>query len=50
MSDIEDGRSILAAAPLTTWADDDARVPLAALPCARTPHPRYPYLWETEEP
>lgn len=50
MSDILDGRAILAAAPLEAWTDDEIRVPLAALPCGHYPHLSHPYLCFPEEP
>ena len=50
MSDILDGRSILAAAPLVTWADVELRLPLAVLPCGHVPHLVHPYLSYSEEP
>ena len=50
MSDVLDGRSILAAAPLELWAEEEPKVPLAAIPCGHVPHLLHPYLSYSEEP
>ncbi|HYA58383.1 MAG TPA: hypothetical protein VEH57_08015 [Thermoplasmata archaeon] len=50
MSDILVDVPLLAAAPIASWSEPEARLPLAVLPCGRVPLPIHPYLFFPEEP
>ena len=50
VSDILVDVPLLAAAPIASWSEPEARLPLAVLPCGRVPLPIHPYLFFPEEP